>query len=314
LGVVLAGGGFPANPEWRERHLPKPTPLYTAAHEGAVGGTISLAQRAGAVLGPASEDNALWFPSSVATRKDGSLAVYPHIVLDRPKPGVVAVNAAGRRFVNEGASYHEFVRGMYRSHQHMPTMPAWLVCDKRFLWKYGLGMVRPLTLWPGRYVRSGYLKRASTIEGLAQAIGVDAAGLAETVRRHNEFARTGVDTDFAKGGNAYDRSNGDASHGPNPCLGPIDKPPYYAVAVWPTPLATSIGLLTNADAEVLDKERRPIGGLYACGNDMHSPLAGEYPGPGAQLGPAMTFGYLAAKHAGKARVAKAVPAAPLPVR
>ncbi|HEX7926200.1 MAG TPA: FAD-binding protein, partial [bacterium] len=238
----------------------------------------------------------------------------PHIVLDRPKPGLVAVNAAGRRFVNEGASYHEFVRGMYRSHKTVPTVPAWLLCDKRFLWKYGLGMVRPLTLWPGRYVRSGYLKRASTIDALAQASGVDAAGLSDPVRRHNGFARNGEDPDFGKGSNAYDRSNGDAEHRPNPCLGPIETPPYYAVAVWPTPLGTSIGLLTNADAQVLDKERRPIDGLYACGNDMHSPLAGEYPGPGAQLGPAMTFGYLAAKHAGKARVAEPLPVAAPPAR
>lgn len=296
-GVVLAGGGFPANPDWRRRYLPQPTPPCTPAAELCTGETIALAQRVGAALGPSTEDNALWFPSSVARRADGSQAVYPHIVLDRAKPGLIAVNTAGRRFVNEGVSYHEFTRAMYHAHRQTPAIPAWLVCDRRFLWKYGLGMVRPLTLRTGRYVAAGYLRRADSIRALAAAIGVDAAGLEETVRRHNAFARTGVDADFGKGGDAYSRSNGDPAHTPNPCLGPIERPPFYAVAVWPTPLGTSLGLRTDADAQVLDGAGRPIGGLYACGNDMHSPLAGEYPGPGAQLGPAMTFGYRAALHA-----------------
>ena len=297
LGVMLAGGGFPASRELRERFLPRPTPLYTAAHEDCVGSTFALAEAVGGTLGPRGEDNALWFPSSVARRKDGSLAVYPHIVLDRAKPGLVAVNAAGRRFVNEGVSYHDFTRAMYRAHAQTPAIPAWLVCDRRFLWKYGLGMVRPLTTRLGPYLDNGYLRRAQTVAGLARAIGVDENGLAATVGAQNGFAQTGVDLEFGKGGNAYDRANGDATHRPNPCLGPIATPPFYAVAVHPTPLGTSLGLLTNEDANVLDAAGKPIAGLYACGNDMHSPLGGEYPGPGAQLGPAMTFGYVAALHA-----------------
>jgi glycine/D-amino acid oxidase-like deaminating enzyme len=311
LGVVLAGGGFPASAALRERHLPHPAPQYTAAHEGCTGDTFALAQAVGAVLGPPGFDNALWFPSSVAQRKDGTTAVYPHIVLDRAKPGLVAVNRSGRRFVNEGVSYHEFTRAMYRSHAQVPAIPAWLVCDRRFLWKYGLGMVRPLTLRLQPHLANGYLRRADSIEALARDIGVDPAGLAATVAAHNEYARTGVDPDFGKGSNPYDRSNGDAAHQPNPCLGPIATAPFYAVAVWPTPLATSLGLLTNADANVLDAGGRAIPGLYACGNDMHSPLGGEYPGPGAQLGPAMTFGYVAARHAVRhgPQAAQAVPLA-----
>lgn len=296
-GIVLAGGGFPASPELRERYFPKPVATYTSAFAGCVGDTLLMAQEIGASLGPEGEDNSLWFPSSIAIRKDGSTAVYPHIVLDRGKPGLVAVNAAGRRFVNEAVSYHEFTRAMYRSHATVPSIPAWLVCDRRFIWKYGLGMIRPLTPVLRGYVRRGYLKLADSVEGLARTIGVDAAGLVETIRTHNEFARTGVDAQFGKGENAYDRAGGDAAHLPNPCIGPIERPPFCAVAVLPTPLGTSLGLLTDVHAQVLDRSGQPIPGLYACGNDMHSVMGGEYPGAGAELGLAMTFGYLAARHA-----------------
>jgi succinate dehydrogenase/fumarate reductase flavoprotein subunit len=146
-------------------------------------------------------------------------------------------------------------------------------------------------------VRRGYLRRADSIDALAREIGVDPAGLAETVRRHNEYARNGVDPEFGKGGNRYDLGNGDPAHGPNPCLGPIDRPPFFAVAVLPTPLGTSLGLSADEHARVLDARGEPIAGLYACGNDMHSVMGGEYPGAGSQLGLAMTFGFLAALHA-----------------
>ena len=292
-GVVLAGGGFPASAALREQHFPRPVARHTPACEGCTGETLRLGMEAGGVLGRSGEDNALWFPSSVAPRGDGSTAVYPHIVLDRAKPGLVAVGSSGLRFTNEAASYHEFTRAMYRTR----TVPAWLICDRRFLWRYGLGMIRPMTLRLRRFVRNGYLHEAHTIEALARAIGADAAGLLSTVERHNEFASSGVDADFGKGGNPYDRANGDAAHRPNPCLGTIDKPPFYAVRVEPTPLATSLGLLTDEHGRVLRKDGSPVEGVYAAGNDMHSPMGGEYPGAGAQLGPGMTFAYLAALHA-----------------
>lgn len=295
-GVVLAGGGFPASAAMRERHLPKPVAQHTPASEACVGETIRLGLEAGGVLGAAAGDNALWFPGSVAPRRNGTTAVYPHIVLDRAKPGLIAVNASGRRFANEAASYHEFTRAMYRT----SSVPAWLVCDRRFLWRYGLGMVRPMTLRLAPYLRNGYLMTADTVEGLAGRIGVDAATLAETVRRHGELARRGTDEDFGKGGNAYDLANGDPEHRPNPCLGAIAIAPFYAVQVEPTPLGTSLGLATNEHGEVLGADSRALGGLYAVGNDMHSVMGGEYPGAGAQLGPGMTFGYLAARHAARA--------------
>ncbi len=297
LGAVLAGGGFPASPTRRARHLPEPVPAATPAAEGCDGSTLELALEVGAALAPASDDHALWFPSSCVPRADGSTGVYPHIVLDRPKPGMIAVDASGRRFVDEACSYHEFVRTMYRRHREVPAIPTWLLCDRRSLWRYGLGAVRPRELFPERWVRRGYLRSAPTLEELARAIGVDEAGLVGTVARVNGFAERGIDEDFGKGVNAYDRAHGDPEHRPNPCLGPIREPPFYALALYPTPLATSLGLAVDADARVLDVAGRSIPGLWACGGDMRHLFAGEYPGPGAQLGPAMTFARLAARDA-----------------
>lgn len=300
-GVVLAGGGFPADPQWRERYLPSPTPHHTPACPSCTGETIRLGLDAGGALGATAGDNALWFPSSITARPDGTTAVYPHIVLDRAKPGLIAVNAAGRRFTNEAASYHEFSRSMYAAHRNSPSIPALLVCDRRFLWKYGLGMIWPHALSVRRHTRRGYLLAGRTLADLARQAGVDPEGLARTVDTFNTYARSGVDPDFHKGESLYDRNNGDEAQRPNPCLGPITTPPFYGVLVYPTPLATGLGLRTDADARVLDENGRPIAGLYACGADMHSIFGGEYPGAGAQLGPAMTFGYVAARHAASAR-------------
>lgn len=295
-GVVLSGGGFPASPEWRARHLPAPPPPFTAACPDSKGETIQLGLEAGAALGPGSPDNALWFPSSSARRKDGTLAVWPHIVLDRAKPGLIAVNAQGRRFCNEAVSYHEFTRALYAAHAQSPCIPAYLVCDRRFLWKYGLGMVRPKSPWLAPYLKNGYLKKGATLAELAAEIDVDPAQLEATVSRHNGFADTGHDLDFHKGETAYERSNGDPAHQPNPCIGRLERAPFYAIEIHPTPLGTSHGLAINSHAQVLDDLGMAIEGLYACGNDVDSVFSGEYPGPGAQIGPAMTFGYLAACH------------------
>ncbi len=298
-GVVLAGGGFPASQRWRTRYLPLPIPEWTPAAPGSDGSTLDLALDAGAALGPSGIDNALWFPSSIAKRRDGSTAVYPHIVLDRAKPGLIAVNSEGERFVNEAVSYHEFVRAMYASHGRAAAIPAWLICDQRFIARYGLGMVRPRSLRRRKYVASGYLHEAPTLAGLAGAIALPPAKLVATVERFNGFVRDGIDKDFAKGSNIYDRSNGDAAVAPNPCLGPIDAAPFYAVPVFPTPLGTSLGLRADVDARVTDADGHPISGLYVCGNDMQSAFGGEYPGAGAQLGQAMTFAWIAARHAAR---------------
>ncbi len=290
-GVVLAGGGFSASPEWRARHLPAPTPQYTRAAEGSTGSTLALAQAVGAALGESRGDNAFWFPSSIGRRRDGTTAVFPHI-WDRAKPGIVAVDASGRRFVDESVSYHRFVRAMYAAQ----AVPAWLVIDAAGLRRYGLGMVRPHT--PTRkYVKAGYLHRGATVAELAASIGVDPDGLAATVAASNRAAESGVDEEFGKGQSVFGHQHGDPDHRPNVNLGPIATAPFYAIAVVPTPLGTALGLRTDVSARVLDEAGAPIPGLYACGNDAQSVMGSEYPGAGCQVGAGLTFGYVAARHA-----------------
>ncbi|MBN9178859.1 MAG: FAD-binding protein [Microbacterium sp.] len=302
-GVILAGGGFAASPAWRERHLPTPTPQFTRAAEGATGDTIALGMAAGGALGPDHGDNGFWFPSSIGRRGDGSLVVFPHI-WDRAKPGIVAVTASGRRFVDESVSYHRFVRAMYRTQSSDEAVPAWLIIDARSLHEYGLGMIRPHTptAFLQKYVRDGYIHRASTVDELARRIGVDPAGLADTIQRNNRFAETGVDEDFGKGTSPFGHQYGDPRHAPNVNLGPIRTAPFYALPLVPTPLGTALGLCIDAHARVLDAEGEPIAGLYAAGNDADSPMAAEYPGAGGQVGAGMTFGYLAALDAAAAVV------------
>lgn len=291
-GVVLATGGLSRNPQFRNRLLPRTSP-YSPVAETATGDGVTLGTAAGGHVGGNHANNAFWTPVSVRTRRDGSTAVFPHLALDRGKPGAIAVDRDGRRFVSEAINYHAFVEAMYAA----DASPCHLICDDAFIAKYGLGMVRPRRMNLRKAVADGYVTRAPTLAALAAALHIDAAALAGTVSRHNGFATTGVDLDFAKGSDVYQRNLGDAAHAPNPCIGPIATPPFYAVKILPSELGASAGLVTNACAQVLRGDGTPVPGLYACGNDMDSMMAGTYPGPGITLGPAMTFGYIAAHHA-----------------
>ncbi|MBX3636202.1 MAG: FAD-binding protein [Rubrivivax sp.] len=305
-GVVLASGGLSHDAALRPRFVPALAGTLTATVGSAqVASGARLAQTVGAALSRSSQQQAFWVPASVVPRADGSTGVFPHTVTDRGKPGLIAVDQSGRRFVNEALSYHEFVRGQLR--RGAQAVPAWLVCDRRFLWRYGLGAVRPFTLLPGRHVASGYLTSAGTLPALAQRLGLPAQDFAETIAVWNTDARRGLDTRFGRGGDIYQRHLGDADHGPNPCVAPIETPPFYAVAVQPADLGMAAGLVTDADARVLRADGTPVPGLYACGNDMQSVMNGAYPGPGITLGPALVFGYVAARHAAAASPVAAVP-------
>jgi len=295
-GVILATGGFSHDAGLRDAHvLPQAGALSATVASGAPTGGVRLGLAAGGRIGSSAGDNAYWVPASRFTRADGTEAVFPHTVTDRGKPGLIAVDATGRRFVNEARSYHEFVLGQLRAAN--TAIPAHLICDRRFLWTYGLGRIRPFALSLRAELESGYLKRGRTLAALAGALGIPADALADTVDTFNADARAGVDRQFGRGGDIYQRHMGDGDHGPNPCLAPIEDAPFYAVSVWPADLGMAAGLATDAVARVLGADDAPIAGLYACGNDMRAIMNGAYPGPGITLGPAITFGYLAARHA-----------------
>jgi succinate dehydrogenase/fumarate reductase flavoprotein subunit len=300
-GIVLATGGFGGSVD-RLNDYVRPPLAHVVAFAGAAGDGIRIARAVGASVEEDHASPAFWTPVSETEWLGGGRGVFPHLSLDRAKPGLIAVNAAGRRFVDEALSYHEFVLGMYRSHTTVPTIPAWLVCDRDFVEKYGLGRVPPGRRRLRKLIASGYLVEAPSIEALAGKIGVDAAGLCATVQQHNRFTEAGEDREFGKGSTEFDRHNGDPNHAPNPCLGRIATPPYYAMAVYPSTLGSSVGLRADPDGRVLTEMGEPIPGLFVCGNDMASIMRGHYPGPGITLGPALVFAYRAAMAMAGSRV------------
>jgi len=297
-GVVSAAGGFSHDLARRSRlfkHPPTNDAVHSLASPGDTGDGLRMAESVGAAVEEAYIQPASWMPMSRVPYPDGSFGTYPHS-FDRGKPGVIAVTADGNRFVNESDSYHDVCVAMIGAAAKNREASAFLICDKHFIRRYGLGMAKPFPIPLGPYLRSGYLKRGETIEELAVQIDVDPTQLANTVRSFNEFAVEGQDPQFGRGGNTCNRYNGDAAHKPNPCLAPIDKPPFYAVKIFPGDLSTSDGIKTDENARVLDNDNRVIDGLYAVGADMASIFCGSYPGPGINIGSAMTFGYVAARH------------------
>jgi 3-oxosteroid 1-dehydrogenase len=291
-GVVLAAGGFARNKEMREKYQRSPiTTEWTSACPGDTGDAIRMGLELGAAIDLMEE--AWWGPSSLPPEGP------PHFhLIERSCPGSILVDSAGKRFTNEAASYIDVVHAMYEhNHPDAASIPAHFIMDHRFRRRYPFGTTMPGLKFPKEYLKNGYVKMADTLEELAAKIGVDRRGLLETVARFNEFARTGKDLDFHRGESVYDRYYGDATVNPNPCLGVIEKPPFYAVSMIPGDLGTKGGLVTDEHARVLREDRSPIEGAYAIGNASASVMGDTYPGPGATLGPAMTFGYVAAMHA-----------------
>ncbi|MBI5262682.1 MAG: FAD-dependent oxidoreductase [Bradyrhizobium sp.] len=297
-GVVLACGGFPHDVVRRKAmfpHAPTGQEHWSPGPTGNTGDGLRLAESAGGRIEDGLPHAAAWVPVSITHRKDGSQGVMPHFI-DRAKPGVIAVTADGMRFANEGNSYHDFVQAMVKAAKPGRETAAFLVTDHRALRRYGLGCVPPFPMPIGGYLRSGYLKRGATLAELAAQAGIDAKALEATVARFNETAVEGRDPDFGKGSRAYNRYQGDALHGPNPCVAPINDGPFYAIKLVIGDLGTYAGIRTDEHARALDADGHPIPGLYAAGNDMASIMGGNYPGAGITLGPALTFGYIAGRH------------------
>lgn len=297
-GVVLACGGFPHDVERRRKmfpHAPTGNEHFSPGPTGNTGDGLRLAESAGGHVEDRLPNAAAWVPVSLTTRKDGSKGVMPHFI-DRAKPGVIAVMRDGRRFANEGNSYHDFVQAMLKASKPGEEIAAFLVCDHKTLRKYGLGCVPPFPMPLSHHLKTGYLMRGDTLEVLAAKAGIDAKAFTETVKQFNATAPQGHDAAFGKGSKAYNRYQGDALHGPNPCVAPVENGPFYAIKLVIGDLGTYAGIVTDENARALDAEGRVIPGLYAAGNDMASIMGGNYPGAGITLGPALTFGYIAGRH------------------
>ncbi len=292
-GVVLASGGFEANQAMREKYLPDPTDISWSVAPGINHGD---GINAGLKLGAGTKFMNLTWGSPSTVLPGGGPAT--GLFVERAAPGCMMVNSQGKRFVNEAGPYTEVVYSIYEDHQkNGGSVPCWLICDARFRKKFPLGPIMPAQLQPDRAIpkdweNSVYFKADSLAE-LAAKIGVDADGLLAQTARLNEMAAKGVDEDFHKGENVFDLYYGDPTHKPNPCLGSIEKGPFYALRVTPGELGTKGGLDADAKARVLREDGSVIEGLYAVGNCSAAVMGKTYAGPGSTLGPAMAFAYLA---------------------
>ena len=296
-GVVLATGGFPHDPDRLDTLAPQAgggAGHHSAAPRENSGDGIRLGEVEGGVLAQDLASNVALAPVSRVRRPDGSTANFPHLV-ERAKPGIIAVTARGRRFVSEADSYHDFMRALIAVTPEGEAPTCWLIADHRAQRRWGLGWSKPFPFPVGPVIRSGYLKRGRTLAELARQCAVPEVTLAETIARFNSFAASGEDPDFRRGESAYNRVQGDADHRPNPSLAPLTKAPFYAVKIVPGSLGTFAGLVTDSATRVLDAQGRPIPGLHAVGNDMSSVMGGNYPAGGITLGPGMTFGYIAGR-------------------
>jgi succinate dehydrogenase/fumarate reductase flavoprotein subunit len=296
-GVLLAAGGFPHDVERRRKLFPRNTGTkhWTLAPTEATGDGLQLGESVGGYLETRLASPAAWCPVSLVPYRSGSIGTYPHIV-DRGKPGLIAVLANGKRFVNEADGYHQFVDAMIKAVPEGDEIASWLICDHAFQRRYPFGMAKPFPIPVFPYVRSGYLKQSETLEELARTCGIDPAALRQTIEHFNEHARLGVDPEFGRGSTPFNRGSGDPDHQPNPSLGPIEQPPFYAIKVLPGSFGTFAGLKTDPQARVLRTDGRPIPGLYAVGSDQANVMGGHYPSGGINIGPAMTFGYIAGRH------------------
>ncbi len=293
-GVVLACGGFEHNEAMRKQYQREPIgAAWTVGAAANTGDGIIAAERLGAGLD--LMDDAWWGPTIPLTGG-------PWFCLaERTLPGGIMVNAHGERFMNEALPYVEAVHRMYGGDEYGrgdgpgENIPCWMIIDQRYRNRYVFAGVPPRRPFPGRWYKAGVIQRAATIGELATKIGVDAATLERTIERFNGFAHTGKDEQYGRGDSGYDRYYGDPTVKPNPCLSPIDQGPFYAVTMVPGDLGTKGGVRTDVHARVLRADGSVIDGLYAAGN-VSAPVMGHtYAGPGATIGPAITFGYLAAQ-------------------
>jgi 3-oxosteroid 1-dehydrogenase len=301
--VFLGAGGFARSEELRQQYQRHPiSASWTSAHPGDLGDGLRLGLSAGAAT--ALMDEAWWGPSSLLSPEGPAI----FHVSERSKPGSLIVDSSAKRYFNESMDYVLAGQTMYERHAEVPAIPSYLIFDQRYRNRYPFGANLPGRT-PQELIDSGYFKRADTLEDLAQLCGLQPEVLRTTIEQFNNYARKGVDPDFHRGDNPYDRYYGDPRVRPNACLAPIEKPPFYAVELVPGDLGTKGGLVTDEHGRVLREDGTPIPGLYASGNTTASVMGRRYPGPGVTLAPALTFAYLAMRHASGQPVAQGQAAA-----
>ncbi|WP_156839521.1 FAD-dependent oxidoreductase [Novosphingobium aquimarinum] len=293
-GVILAAGGFERNPALRKAHLPgSDDPTMSGSQINNTGDSIMAAQAVGAAL---RNMHSTW--SAPVFRVPGEKRARLSTI-ERALPGCIIVNQAGKRYMNEAASYHVVGRQMLENDKPgAGTQPSFVIFDATFRHKYPMGPLLPLV--PDALQLPAVKRtmcKADTIAALAPKLSIDPEVLEATIARFNADAVKGVDTEFDRGGPAYDKMYGDPRVQPNPTLAPLVKAPFYAMPIYGGDIGTNGGIVTDENARVLDEHDQPIAGLYAVGNNAASVMGESYPGAGVTLGPAMTFGYVAGRHA-----------------
>ena len=294
-GVILAAGGFERDQDLRDKYLPKPSNAeWSAANIHNTGDALKAALKLGADTH--QMDTGWWSTTmKVPGQEKGWLSM-----VDKSMPGNYTVNKNGERFSNESQNYVSFVNDMFaKFDEGNPCAPCYMIFDSNFRKNRPCGpllqgSMQPDSAVPKEWWTPSFLSKGETLEELAEIAGIDPEGLRATQAKVNEYAVTGKDLELQRGDSAYDRYYGDPSVTPNPCLAPLKEGPFYCMVLYPGEMGTAGGLVIDTHARVLKQDGQPIAGLYACGN-VTTALLPTYPGPGSTLGPAMTFGYLAAK-------------------
>ena len=296
--IILATGSFSGSAAKRTEYFPHVQagkPHYSHVPSSSDGSGLAIATACGAVIEESNGEPGAWTPVSLLKDRTGATTAFPHFG-DRARPGVIVVNAAGGRFVNEAINYHDFVQALIAHTSEHPRAECFIVTSHAHLRRYGLGRV---PAFPGRihrFIRNGYLRRGRDLASLAQQIGIEPTALERTVAEFDHHARQGDDPVFHKGETEFERAAGDATQRPNPCVAPLGPGPYYAIRMIPGDIGSMRGLRVDGDARVMNASGAPIQGLYAVGTVATSVTAGTYPGAGTMLGPSITFGFLAARH------------------
>jgi 3-oxosteroid 1-dehydrogenase len=294
LGVLVNAGGFAHNQRMRDQYIPGTSTAWSSAANGDTGEMIEEMARCGAALSQMNErvGNQATLPpgSERSDYKPGAqqLTASPHAIL---------VDQSGVRYMNEGGSYMTYCQGMLERHKTVGALPSWAVFDQQYVDRYMLAGVKPTPKLLAQWREAGYLKQADSIEGLAEQINVETKTLQGTVERFNGFVMQNYDEDFQRGERAYDNWLGDPTRTPSATLGTIEKGPFYAVPVQPGDVGTYGGVVTDEHARVLQEDGSVIPGLYAAGVSTASVMGRSYPGAGSSVGPAFTWGYVAAQHA-----------------